>query len=199
MVLDALTNGSLAAKSLSDPARGDAKQQQPIVDGDRRDLMRVGLPEYETLWAKLNTALGPNREPLLIGIDGKDGVGKTSLASWLSWQFGMPTVHLDLFVKESDMPGPLAWRAADLDRCVKARGSRPLVVEGVLLLDALDQIGRAPDFLIYVNESPVNLTRLRPTDSDLVDTRRYSLANQIARYFSPRHPADLANVRLHGV
>jgi hypothetical protein len=35
-----------------------------------------------------------------------------------------------------------------------------LIVEGVLLLDALDEVGRSPDFLIFVDEQPAPATRL---------------------------------------
>ena len=76
------------------------------------------------------------------------------------------------------------WRVADLDRCVKVRGRRPFVIEGVLLLDALDQIGRSPDFLIFVDDP--DRKRGRPVYDDLVDKREFSLANQIARYFGRR-------------
>jgi uridine kinase len=158
--------------------------------------MRIAPAEYETLGGKLSAALGPNREPLLIGIDGKDGVGKTSLATWVAWQFGMPTVHLDLFIEQQDAPGPLVWRVADLDRCVEVRGRRPFVIEGVLLLDALDQIGRSPDFLIFVDDP--DRKRGRPVYDDLVDKREFSLANQIARYSGRRCPADRADFRLNG-
>ncbi|HAQ83349.1 MAG TPA: hypothetical protein DEH75_23030 [Bradyrhizobium sp.] len=158
--------------------------------------MKIALPGYDALLAALSTALGPNRDPLLIGIDGKAGVGKTSLASWLSWQLGMPAINLDLFIEQNKTPAPIARRIADLDRCVKARGDRPLIVEGVLLLDALAEVRRSPDFLIFVEEQPT--TRIRPPDSDLIDTREFSLANQVAAYFSRRCPADLAAFTLRG-
>jgi dephospho-CoA kinase len=89
---------------------------------------------YERLLTTLYGALGPDRRPLLIGIDGSEGAGKTSLSNWLAWQLGMPAIHLDLFVIQSYTPAPIARRVADLDRCIKARGDRPLIVEGVLLL-----------------------------------------------------------------
>jgi hypothetical protein len=108
----------------------------------------------------------------------------------------MPAIHLDLFVIQSETPAPIGRRVSDFERCIKARRNRPLIVEGVLLLDALDEVGRSPDFLIFVDEQPA--TRLRPPDSDLIDTREFSLENQVAAYFSRRSPADRAAFRLKG-
>jgi hypothetical protein len=54
--------------------------------------------------------------PLLIGIDGADGVGKSSLASWLAWQLGMPTVHLDFYLIHGSEP--LAWMVKEIDRMI---------------------------------------------------------------------------------
>lgn len=160
--------------------------------------MKIATAEYENLLMTLCAALGPDRKPLLIGIDGREGTGKTSLSDWLAWQLGMPAIHLDLFLIQSEIPAPIGRRVSDLDRCIKARGNRPLIVEGVLLLDALDEVGRSPDFLIFVDEQPPPATRIRQPDSDLIDTREFSLGNQVAAYFSRRSPSDRAAFRLKG-
>lgn len=123
-------------------------------------------PGYEQLLIDLQLALGPDRKPLLIGIDGREGVGKTSLSSWFAWQLGMPVIHLDLFLKQSEVPAPVTRRTADLDRCIKARGKRPFIVEGVFLLDAMEELERS-------------------VDPDLMKA-----------YLSRRAPTDLANFKL---
>ncbi len=56
---------------------------------DRNDELGPLLmapPSYLELRSKIREALGfPNeRKPLLIGIDGADGSGKSSLSAWLS-------------------------------------------------------------------------------------------------------------------
>jgi putative SOS response-associated peptidase YedK len=135
---------------------------------DPRDLMRPlpphisvmlksPLPGSEELLRRVKAALGPDREPLLIAIDGRDGVGKSSLASWLAWQLGMPSVHLDLYLIRGSRP--LKWMTAEIDRLIQARLNlgRPLIVEGMLVLDVLDQISRAPDFLAYVSGKGGNM------------------------------------------
>lgn len=112
--------------------------------------VRIAPPQYEELRVKIEDVLGPTRLPLLIAIDGAGGAGKSSLASWIAWQFGMVAIHLDLYcVKGSD---PLQWRSQELARVIAARLDlkRPLVVEGILLLDALASVSRKPDFLIFV-------------------------------------------------
>src|SRR5258708_40131814 len=93
------------------------------------------------LFRFLRPALGPDRKPLLIGIDGADGVGKSSLASWLGWQLGAPALHLDLYLLRDGRS--LKWRTDELKLLVQARLGRqqPLIVEGITLLDVLDQIG----------------------------------------------------------
>jgi len=113
-------------------------------------MLKSPIPGSEELLQKVKQRLGPNRKPLLIAIDGPDGVGKSSLASWLAWQLGTPTVHLDLYVIKGSKP--LKWMGEELARIIGARinNRQPIIVEGVLLLDALDQIGRSPDFLAFV-------------------------------------------------
>lgn len=111
--------------------------------------MKDPIPRSEELLDAIKEALTPNRLPLLIAIDGADGVGKSSLASWLAWQLGMPTIHVDLYLICLQ---PVEWLTADLQRAVDRRldRKRPVIVEGVLVLDALDQIGRKADFVVYV-------------------------------------------------
>jgi 2-phosphoglycerate kinase len=120
-------------------------------------MLKSPLPGSEELLRRVKAALGPDREPLLIAIDGPDGVGKSSLASWLAWQLGMPSVHLDLYLIRGSRP--LKWMTAEIDRLIQARLNlgRPLIVEGMLVLDVLDQIRRAPDFLAYVSGKGGNM------------------------------------------
>ncbi len=62
------------------------------------------IPGADALLAVIQAALGPERLPLLIGIDGLWGAGKSGLASWLGWQLGMPTVSLDLYIVRGTDP-----------------------------------------------------------------------------------------------
>lgn len=120
-------------------------------------MLKSPLPGSEDLLRRVNDALGPDRNPLLIAIDGADGVGKSSLASWLAWQLGMPTLHLDLYLIRGSRP--LKWRTDEVDRLIQGRLTleRPIIVEGILVLDVLDQIGRSPDLLAYVSGTGGNM------------------------------------------
>jgi hypothetical protein len=110
----------------------------------------VAPPAYLDARRCVAEALGPDRRPLLIGVDGADGAGKSSFASWIAWQFGMPSLHLDLYLVRGS--SPIAWYSDDLLRAIQSRLDmrRPLIVEGVMLLDALANVGCSPDVLIFV-------------------------------------------------
>jgi ATPase family protein associated with various cellular activities (AAA) len=110
--------------------------------------MQIGTPWLRGFAGGTAKGIRPDRRPLLIGIDGPDGVGKSSLASWLCWQLEMPSIHLDLYLVPDSKPQQ--WRTNDLERVIQTRidKSKPVIVEGVLLLDALDKIGRPPDLLV---------------------------------------------------
>jgi uridine kinase len=114
-------------------------------------MLKSLLPRSEQLLQCLQDQLGPNHKPLLIAVDGADGVGKSSLASWLGWQLGMPAVHLDLYLLRDSKP--LQWRTDELARIIGARVDcgRPIIVEGIFVLDVLEQIQRSPDFLVYIS------------------------------------------------
>jgi uridine kinase len=87
---------------------------------------------------------------MIIGIDGRDGMGKSSLANWLGWQLGIPAYSLDDYFYAS--PQPHAWRTEELIRITNARlvNGRPVIVEGIFLLEALAAIEANPGYLIFV-------------------------------------------------
>jgi uridine kinase len=129
----------------------------------------------------IKQALTPNRLPLLIAIDGADGCGKSSLASWLAWQLGMPAIQLDLYITDLH---PIRWRIDDLARVVAQRidGRRPVIVDGVLVLDALDNIERKADFLVWVGGGYAES----------------SLASEVADYRSRHRPFERADFTIEG-
>ncbi|UEM02535.1 hypothetical protein JL101_021465 [Skermanella rosea] len=134
---------------------------------------RVHPPSYETLLDELLAALGfpDERRPLLIAIDGRDGAGKSSLASWLSWQLNMPSVNLDLFLTGKG----LHWRIEDLARLLETRcATKPLIVEGIFVLEILSELDRTPDFTVFVdNQKNISDNSLM---ADIRDYwRRYNL------------------------
>ena len=143
--------------------------------------MKKPLPGSEELLARVKQALTPNRLPLLIVIDGADDCGKSSLASWLAWQLGMPAVQLDLYLTDLH---PMRWLTSELARVVSHRivNKRPVIVDGVCALDVVDQIKRKADFLVFVRGG----------------NEGSSLAPQILAYRSRRRPDQSAQFTLEG-
>lgn len=141
--------------------------------------LMIAPPEYSQLCARVVAALDPPAlpKPFIVGIDGRDGAGKSTLASWLSWQLGYPAVFLDMFVDPHSRP--LTWRACDLARVLDSRQRRPVIVEGVLILDALEQVGRNPDFLVFVEKSG--------------NEGSCALRSLLKAYFRRRRPKDHAD------
>jgi hypothetical protein len=74
------------------------------------------LPRSEDLFGQIQAALAPDWRKLLICVDGADGLGKSSLASWLAWQLGAVVINLDLYVISDSYP--LQWRTDDLQRMI---------------------------------------------------------------------------------
>src|SRR6476660_914788 len=144
-------------------------------------MVKEPLPGSVALLEKVQARLGPNRLPLLIAIDGPDGVGKSMLTYWLAWQVGAPSVHLDLYLNRDSKP--LSWKVAELRRIVGTRvgGGQPVVVEGVMILDALTAIGRKADFLVYLDGEG-----------------GYTLSERLADYRARHQPEQRADVRMQG-
>jgi uridine kinase len=136
------------------------------------------------------------RRPILIGVDGLDGSGKSSLAAWLSWQLEMPAIHLDLYIVCGS--NPVAFRSDHLATAIDARigQGRPVIVEGVLLLDALASIQRQPDFLVYV-EKEANRSNLRSHVGPYIARRQpKQRADYVLEWSSSEHDAKVARAHL---
>jgi hypothetical protein len=93
----------------------------------------------------------------------------------------MPAVQLDLYLISAD---PIQWRTEDLRRVIDRRldRGRPVIIDGVLALDALAQIDREPDFLVFVKGGHSE-SRLAP---------------QIAAYQARKKPQTRANFTMDG-
>lgn len=91
---------------------------------------------------------------MIVGIDGRDGEGKSRLGRFLAWRLEMPCVETDTFLQVRT--GSYAVRRDDLRRVVRTRLDldRPVIVEGMFLLRTLQQIGEKPDVLVYVQKEP---------------------------------------------
>jgi uridine kinase len=101
----------------------------------------------------LKDKLYPKRPPLIIGVDGPNGSGKTTLAGWIAWQFGTATINLDEFATYSSTV-PIPWDIGALSKVLFKRvfeHRQPIVVEGILLKEALRHVGQKPDMHIWID------------------------------------------------
>jgi hypothetical protein len=110
--------------------------------------MPVRESEYENAARALQPLLS-NLPPKIVAIDGRDGDGKTTLGRFLAWYFNVTLVETDLYLLGDNS---LNRRNEEIARIVETRlrRQRPVIVEGVGVLQLLEDIGRSPDFHIYV-------------------------------------------------
>jgi hypothetical protein len=97
-------------------------------------------------------SLAPKLEglpPSIVAIDGRDGDGKTTLGRFLAWHFNVALLETDFYLLGDSS---LRRNTEEIRRVVDARLWRrlPLIVEGVGVLQLLEDIGRRPDFHIYI-------------------------------------------------
>jgi hypothetical protein len=85
----------------------------------------------------------------VIGIDGTDGVGKTTLANELGEVIGVPVVSLDDFVAKNQGSYVPHLQISDLRETLASAG-RPVIVDGVCLLAALERLSLQADVIVYV-------------------------------------------------
>jgi uridine kinase len=162
-----------------------------MYEDDDRGPLLVAPPSYLELRGLIRKALDfPNRRPLLIGIDGLDGSGKSSLAAWLSWQLEMPAIHLDVYVIQNS--DPLVWEFGDLARAIAGAQSglrRPVIVEGIMLLHVLQQIDRTPDFHIFVEKEGHETCMKEDLEPYLNSYQPKNKADYVLRWSSADHDA----------
>jgi hypothetical protein len=144
------------------------------------------LPGYAEAVAALAPVLA-DLPAKLVGIDGRDGTGKTTLGRYLAWHFNVTLVESDVFLLPDRRD--LQRRSDEIARIINFRLviPRPVIVEGVGLLSLLRELKLRPSFLIYV----------RAVDHSTGQTMERILQDYEAE-FHPMKQADLVLQLNHG-
>ena len=116
----------------------------------------------------------------LIAIDGLPGAGKSSLAASLSALLTIRAVHLDDYLAHGCIGFTDYLGYEDLQRALLRR---PVIVEGVCMLDVLDRLDRRPDQFIYLQA---------PFAEQHLD-RSHPLVREVRAYTDRTHPEERGN------
>lgn len=108
--------------------------------------------EYASALKALETILR-GLPPVIIAIDGKVGVGKTTLGRFLAWRFNITLLETDLYFAESTATFEyFEYKVEEAKRVIEARfnRNRPIIVEGVEARKLLAEANLEPKFVIRV-------------------------------------------------
>ena len=111
--------------------------------------------QHVDLCAAIKGILFPWRK-LLIAVDGRDHSGKTTIASFIAWQYSIPVIYTDFFLvndvtsvrHDYEAIGSLITRRHELNR--------PVIIEGIKMLKILENVGCKADFLVVTENTSSN-------------------------------------------
>jgi hypothetical protein len=106
------------------------------------------LTSQEELYARLDQLL-PNGGRLCIGLDGMDGVGKSTLAREMAKRLGGSVISLDDHLVKKQNGYILHIRCDEVKAAISASRS-PILIEGVCLLAVAQRCRFDVDVLVYV-------------------------------------------------
>lgn len=115
----------------------------------------------------------------MIIIDGKPGVGKTTLGRFLAWRFNISLIETDLFSLQN--PNRYNYNNEAVRTVINYRqelSKRPVIVEGVVALRLLDDLNICADFHIHV------------TCKEATATLREEYSGYVEK-FQPKRKADI--------
>lgn len=108
------------------------------------------LPEYAFALSALEPVLY-DLPPKIIAIDGKSGIGKTTLGRFLAWRFNISLLESDLFLIRN-RHSRLKYRMDDIGNIINSRirGGCPIILDGIVALRLLRDLQKKHDFHIHV-------------------------------------------------
>lgn len=133
--------------------------------------MPIRPPRFDEAAAALEPTL-KNLPRRLVAIDGRMGAGKSTLGRFLCWYFNVTLVETDPFLLGD---GSLSRHIDEISRIVSFRLDgefpQPVLIEGVGMRQLLEQIQRAADVHIYVENTA---SPYKPSPAVLAYEARYS-------------------------
>ena len=147
------------------------------------------LPGTAELLKKLRKFCIPWRS-LIIAIDGRNGAGKSSLGRYLSWQLGVPLIETDFWIIDGSH---VEQKISEIQDLIRKRRDlrRPIIVEGIMMLQMLERAGLTSDFLVVVT----NQAQKPDPDDDTSDLPQ-CLSTEVEAYLKKYHPEDKADFHL---
>jgi len=141
------------------------------------------VPAVLPAYLMVSEALAPIMRGLpgvIVTIDGRDGVGKTTLGRFLAWYFNVTLIETDLFLIPAQ--DYLIHLDDQVNRIVERRitSNQPVIVEGIAMLQLMKRINRVPDFSVYV-------TSPQRSSSE-------AMVERLAKYEEEFVPATKANI-----
>lgn len=141
------------------------------------------MPAVLPAYLMVSEALAPIMRGLpgvIVTIDGRDGVGKTTLGRFLAWYFNVTLIETDLFLIPAQ--DYLIHLDDQVNRIVERRitSNQPVIVEGIAMLQLMKRINRVPDFSVYV-------TSPQRSSSE-------AMVERLAKYEEEFVPATKANI-----
>ena len=156
--------------------RASARRQ---VASSARPAVPTVLPSYLGIVDVL-TPFMRGSPGVIVTIDGRDGVGKTTLGRYLAWHFNVTLIETDLFlIPTRDY---VVYLDDQINRIIERRITAPLpvIVEGIAMLQLMKRINRIPDFSMY-------LTNPQQSSSPIME-------RQLSAYEAAFAPATKANI-----
>jgi hypothetical protein len=159
----------------------------------------IKFEEYSVLYKEIESH---NHGYQIIGIDGDKGTGKTNLSYHIGSHFIYNVINLDDFICKDQNCFVNAMNFGLLRHRIDVL-SKPLVIEGVCLLEVLRRINMSADYLIYCREISENTNiwhdedRLSLVDHDLLGNQLNDLQGldvEITKYHYTFKPIEKANI-----